>query len=78
MPIRVHFVGFSDSSLDIEVMAWFRETDWDRFLELRHAVLLRLLRIVAEQGAQFAFPTRTVRIITEASALPGAVGKKSG
>lgn len=78
MPLRVHFVGFSESSLDIEVMAWFRETDWDRFLELRHAVLLRLLRIVAEQGAQFAFPTRTVRLITEASAPAAAGGKKSG
>lgn len=72
MPLRVHFVGFGDSALDIEVMAWFNETDWDRFLELRHAVLLRLLRTVEAQGAQFAFPTRTVRIITEVAALPAA------
>jgi len=78
MPLRVHFAGFSDSSLDIEVMAWFNETDWDRFLELRHAVLLRLMHTVEVQGAQFAFPTRTVRIITEASAQPGPPGGKPG
>lgn len=73
MPLRVHFVGFGESTLDIEVMAWFRETDWDRFLELRHAVLLRLMNIVAAQGAEFAFPTRTVRLVTEASAPASAV-----
>jgi MscS family membrane protein len=84
-PLRVHFIGFGDSSLDIEVMAWFSESDWERFLELRHAVLLQLLRIVAEQGAAFAFPTRTVRLIMDpgdrgdprdAGALPGAARVK--
>lgn len=61
--LRVHFVGFGDSSLNLEVMAWWQEDDWDRFLELRHEVLLQLMRIIESQGAQIAFPTRTVHLV---------------
>mgnify|MGYP000573624046 CR=1 FL=1 len=45
-PFRCHFGAFGSSSLDIEIMAWFEESDWDRFLELRHSVMLDLMRIL--------------------------------
>lgn len=61
-PFRCHFGAFGNSSLDIEIMAWFQESDWDRFLELRHAVMLDLMRILEAHGAQIAFPTRTVHV----------------
>ena len=61
-PFRVHFVGFGESSLNIEVVAWFLENDWDRFLEVRHAILLDLMRIVRSHGAEVAFPTRTLHL----------------
>jgi MscS family membrane protein len=63
MPLRVHFAGFGDSSLNVEIMAWWQEDDWDRYLELRHEVLLELMRIVEQHGAQIAFPTRTVHLV---------------
>jgi MscS family membrane protein len=61
-PFRCHFSAFGSSSLDIEIMAWFQESDWDRFLELRHSVLIDVMRILEAQGAQVAFPTRTVHV----------------
>ena len=65
MQLRVHFVGFGDSALNIDIMAWFQETDWDRFLELRHVVLLELMRIVERHGAQMAFPTQTIHLVKD-------------
>lgn len=64
-PFRCHFSALGSSSLDIEIMAWFQESDWDRFLELRHSILIDVLRILEAQGAQVAFPTRTVHVIQQ-------------
>ena len=66
-PFRCHFGAFGSSSLDIEIMAWFEESDWDRFLELRHSVMLDLMRILEAHGAEIAFPTRTVHVIQHES-----------
>jgi MscS family membrane protein len=63
MPLRVHFVGFGESSLNLEIMAWWNESDWDRFLELRHDVLLQVMRIIEQHGAKLAFPTRTIHLL---------------
>ena len=66
-PFRCHFSAFGGSSLDIEIMAWFQESDWDRFLELRHSILIDVMRILEAQGAQVAFPTRTVHVFQHPS-----------
>jgi MscS family membrane protein len=63
LPLRVHFVGFGESSLNLELMAWWDESDWDRFLELRHEVLLQVMRIIEQHGAKIAFPTHTVHLV---------------
>lgn len=63
LPVRVHLTGFGESALQLEVMAWFDENDWDRFLEIRHGVLLQVIRIVEQHGARIAFPTRTVHLV---------------
>ena len=58
--IRVHFLAFNSSSLDIDVKALFRNTD---ALEYRNAVErlnLDLLGIVERHGTGFAFPSQTV------------------
>ena len=44
-------------------MAWWQESDWDRFLELRHEVLLKIMRIIEDHGAKIAFPTRTLHMV---------------
>ena len=70
LPLRVHFMNLGNSSLDIEIMAWFEESDWDRFLELRHEVLIGIMRVLEAEGAHVAFPTSTVHLIEKASASP--------
>jgi MscS family membrane protein len=58
-PARVRFIGFGDSSLDLEVFAYVRTADYDRFLAVREDVFLRIMDIVAGSGSGFAFPSQT-------------------
>jgi MscS family membrane protein len=58
-PARVRFVGFGNSSLDLEVFAYVRTTDFDEFLAVREDVYLRIMDVVAESGSGFAFPSQT-------------------
>jgi MscS family membrane protein len=62
--VVVRFKGFGDSSLDIEVMAWFVTPEWSEFQLIRQEVLLGFMRVVEEAGSSFAFPTRTVHMLS--------------
>ncbi|MBW2733045.1 MAG: mechanosensitive ion channel family protein [Deltaproteobacteria bacterium] len=57
---RVRFVGFGDSSLDIEVYCYINTTDYNEFTAVREKLYLEVAKIVAGAGAEFAFPSRTV------------------
>ena len=59
-PARVRFVGFGDYSLNLEVFAYVRSTDYNEFLAIQEDILLRMKRIVEEAGTGFAFPSRTI------------------
>jgi MscS family membrane protein len=52
--------SFSPSSLEVEVLCWFKTTDFDEFRALRQELLLGILRIVAASGSKLALPNRTV------------------
>ena len=58
-PARIRFVGFGDFSLDLEVFAYVRTTDYDEFLAVREDVYLRIMDVVAGSGTGFAFPSQT-------------------
>ena len=58
-PARVRFVGFGASSLDLEVFAYVRTSDWADYLEVAEDLNLRIMDIVEEAGSGFAFPSTT-------------------
>jgi MscS family membrane protein len=58
----VKLLGFSPSSLDVEVQCWFTTSDYDEFRELRQEALIGIMRIVAEAGTSLAFPTQTLHV----------------
>jgi len=68
--VIVRFAGFGHWSFDIEVMCWFETTDYDEFRVLREEALLGFMRVVEEAGTHFAFPTRTVHLVS-GSSVPG-------
>ena len=56
-PVRARFIGFGASSLDIEVFAYVATRDWAEFLGVQEEILLRIMDIVEQSGAAFAFPS---------------------
>jgi MscS family membrane protein len=60
--LTVRFTDLGESSLRIEVMAWF-QTDWDEFQLIRQEMLIQFLAVVEKAGTSFAFPTRTLHLV---------------
>jgi MscS family membrane protein len=58
-PARVRFVGFGDSSLDLDIYAYVRTGDYNEYLEVAEDLNLRVMDIVAQAGTGFAFPSST-------------------
>ena len=60
--LMVNFNSFGDSSLDFFVYVFTRTTVWTEFHESKQDVLFRIARIIERNGAEIAFPTRTVML----------------
>ena len=58
--VRVRFVGFGASSLDIELFAYVKTTKGPEFLSVREELFLQVMDIVNESGTGFAFPSQTL------------------
>lgn len=58
----VHFNAFNKSSLDFFVYTFTKTTDWVEFHKIKEDVLLKIVAIVQDHGADFAFPTSTVHL----------------
>jgi len=58
--VRVRFIGFGASSLDIELFAYVMSKDGGEFLAIREDILLRVMDIVEQSGSGFAFPSQTL------------------
>lgn len=61
---RTHFATFGDSSLDFEVVYFIAVADYTAYMDAQQAINLELYRRLGELGVEFAFPTRTVHLIT--------------
>lgn len=53
---------FSASSIDFFVYTFTHTTNWVRFHEIKHEILLKISDIIAGHGAEMAFPTSTMHI----------------
>jgi MscS family membrane protein len=68
--VVVRFKELAQSSLDIEVMAWFQTRDWAEFQVIRQDVLLGFMGVVESVGTAFAYPTRTLRVVPPPGGAP--------
>jgi MscS family membrane protein len=59
-PARVRAIGFGQSSLDLEIFAYVKTSDWNDYLAVQEDLVLRIMKIVDDAGTSFAFPSRTV------------------
>ncbi len=58
----VNFNSFAPSSLDFFVYTFTRTTNWVKFHDVKHDVLLRIIDIIDAHGAEIAYPTSTVHL----------------
>ena len=58
----VHFTGFGDSALQIMMNVFFKSLAWDQEQASKHKLHLAIVRLAAEIGVDFAFPSSTVMI----------------
>lgn len=58
----VNFNKFNASSLDFFIYTFTKTTQWVKYHEIKQDVLLKVLGIIHELGADVAFPTSTVKL----------------
>ncbi len=58
----VNFNHFAPSSLDFFIYTFTKTTDWVKFHEIKHDILIKINDIIEAHGAQTAFPTTTINI----------------
>ena len=63
--LMVNFVSCGPSSLDFFIYTFTKTTDWATFHGIKQDILLRVLAIIADEGAEVAFPTRTLLLESE-------------
>lgn len=52
----VNFDKFNDFSLDLSIYAFTKTINWQEYRKVKQDVLLKVAKIVADNGAEFAFP----------------------
>ena len=65
--VRVRFLAFSSSSLDVELFAYLHARDWNHFLELQEGLLLSIMETLERAKVQIAFPSQTLYVASDVS-----------
>ena len=58
----VNLVEFADSSLNFMVYTFTKTTNWGAYQAIQEDVLLKIIDIITEFGAECAFPSRTLYV----------------
>jgi MscS family membrane protein len=58
--VRVRFVAYGASSLDVEIRVYALTREWNEFYAIREDVFLRVNNIIKKSGTSFAFPSQTL------------------
>ena len=60
---RLSYVSrFSDSSVDIRIYVFAKSTDWEQFHAIKQDILMKASGIIKRNGADIAYPTRTLHV----------------
>jgi MscS family membrane protein len=60
--VRVRFLGFGSSSLDVDLFAYVSVPDFGMFLEVQEELLLRIMDAVQAAGTRIALPSQTTYV----------------
>ncbi len=60
--LMVNFNSFAPSSLDFFIYTFTKTTNWEKYHIIKQDILLKILEIVENNGAETAFPTSTIHL----------------
>lgn len=60
--LMVNFTKFAPSSLDFFIYTFTKTTRWAHFHEVKQDVLLQIIKIIEDEGAEIAFPTSSIHL----------------
>jgi len=60
--VMVNFNSYGPSSLDFFIYCFTKTTDWATYHRIKQDVLLQIMEIIHAEGADCAFPTRTIQV----------------
>ncbi|MEP5231270.1 MAG: mechanosensitive ion channel family protein [Alloalcanivorax sp.] len=66
----VNFDSYGASHLEFFIYTFTKTTQWVQYHEIKQDVLMKIMNIVHEHGAEFAFPTRTLHLISQNDDAP--------
>ncbi|MED5525681.1 MAG: mechanosensitive ion channel family protein [Pseudomonadota bacterium] len=72
--LMVNFNAFGPSSLDFFIYTFTKTTVWAEYHQVKQDVMLKIIHIIHELGADCAFPTQTLHI----ESLPEGFGRPAG
>jgi MscS family membrane protein len=59
---RVRFIGFGESSVDLQIHCHILTGAFPEFLAIREELLLQIMDLVVQAGTAFAVPARTLSL----------------
>jgi len=60
--LLVYLDELADSSINILIYAFTTTVDWQEWLEVKEDVLFKIMKIVEENGLEFAFPSQSIYV----------------
>ena len=61
----VNFDTYGASHIEFFIYTFTKTTNWVRFHEIKQDVLMKIMEIVEQHGAEFALPTRTLHMVSD-------------
>lgn len=71
-PVIINFLEYGESALTIMIYCLVTETRWVAYHALKQEIMLGAANIIAQHGAQVAFPTSTLHIASTPGGEPSA------
>jgi MscS family membrane protein len=63
--VRVRFVRFGASSLDVDIFAYVFARVWENYLEIQEELLFGIMDVVQKSGAEIAFPSQSLYLAVD-------------
>jgi len=63
---RIHFKEYGNSALNFEVVYFVANPDFGLYMDIQEAINLEIFRRFAEEGIEFAYPTQTLYLQSDA------------